>query len=265
MTLPNDPLLKTALAEYRNATTYWYVPKARTLNERNVAACAEILHIIFEEFLGSAWSVETQDALLGRLTEAGVNEPRIEGATLQSRTALVRIIKVFLEALGLLWVQENQELVITDAGLELMLARDDADAQHSIIEKQIAKVQYPHPLLSQNWANDFRGILPHLFLLQVLQRVDYRLMFEEYELFVNLAIAHDDIERIVNYIARWRSIGESERRAFRGTFHRVPVRRPVKESRAFCDPSKQVERGPASIASNSTVPTNERSIAIHRH
>ena len=226
MKLPNDAVLKAALDEYRKATTYWYVPKARTLNQGNVAVCAEVLHIIFEEFLGSAWNIETQDALLDRLTEAGVNAPRSRGATLQSRTALMRIIKVFLGTLGLLWVQDNQELVITDAGLELMLARDNTDAQHSLIEKQVAKVQYPNPSLNKRLANEFSDILPHLFLLQVLQRVDYRLTFEEYELFVNLAVSHADIDRIADYIDRWRSIGETDREAFRNTFRRVPVRSP---------------------------------------
>ena len=138
--LPNDDVLRAALKEYREVTTYWYVPKARTLNDENVAVCAEILHIIFEEFLGSAWTTETQDTLLDRLTETGVNEPRVLGGTLQDRTALVRIIKVLLETLGLLWVHEDQELVITDAGLELLLARGDADAQRKLMETQVAKV-----------------------------------------------------------------------------------------------------------------------------
>ena len=224
--LPNDDVLRQALVEYRKATTYWYVPKARTLNEENVAYCAEILHIIFEEFLDSAWTTETQDALLDRLTETGVNEPLVEGGTLQDRTALVRIIKVFLETLGLLWVQDGKELVITDAGLALLLARGDLDAQRKLIETQIAKVQYPNPLMSQQWANEFHGILPHLFLLQILQQVDYRLTFEEYELFVNLATSQADVDRIVGYIDRWRIISESDREAFRSTFRRVSVRQP---------------------------------------
>ena len=62
---------------------------------------------------------------------------------MQDRTALVRIIKVFLETLGLLWVHDDEELVITDAGLDLLLVRDDADAQRKPIETQVAKV---HPI-----------------------------------------------------------------------------------------------------------------------
>ena len=224
--LPKNEVLRAALREYREVTTYWYAPKARALNEENVAVCVEILNIIFEEFLGSAWTTGTQDKLLERLTETGVNQPSAKGATLQDRTALVRIIKVFLETLGLLWVQDDQEMVVTDAGLELLLARNDATAQRRLIETQVAKVQYPNPLLSQKWASDFRGILPQLFLLQVLQRVEYRVTFEEYELFVNLAASQDDIDRIVGYIEQWRIISEVDRGAFRNAFQRVTVRRP---------------------------------------
>ena len=241
--LPDDEVLRSALMDYRKATTYWYAPKARTLSDENVSVCARILHIIFEEFLGSTWNTGTQDALLDRLTETGVNEPRAEGGTLQDRTALVRIIKVFLETLGLLWVQDDEELVITDAGLALLLAEDELDSRRKLIETQIAKVQYPNPLLNQQWAKDFSGILPHLFLLQVLQRADYRLTFEEFELFVNLATSQADLDRIVSYIASWRLISESERRGFLNAFRRVPVRRPNQGIPRLVSPRKSGDRG----------------------
>lgn len=224
--LPNDEDLRAALREYRRATTYWYTPKARTLNEDNVIVCAKILDIIFEEFLGSSWNIETQNALLDRLTESGVNEPQTTGGTLQNRTALVRIMKVLLEYLGLLWVQDDEELVITDAGLDLILAKDDPGAQRKLIEAQIAKFQYPNPLADHQRTSNFQGIIPHLFLLQVLKRVDYRITFEEFELFVNLAVSQDDVDRIVNYIEHWRNINDSQRDRFRNTFQRVLVRHP---------------------------------------
>lgn len=223
--LPADEVLREALTEYRQATTYWYAPKARTLTDENVAACSQILHVIFEEFLGSDWTPETQDALLSRLIEEGVNAPQVLSGTQQDRRALVRITKVFLETLGLLWVQDDEELVITDAGLALLLARDDAVAQRQLIEAQVAKLQYPNPLMSQRAANNFQGILPHLFLLQVLQRTGYHLTFEEYELFVNLAVEQADAEGIAEYVTRWRAISGPDREAFRNIFARTPVRR----------------------------------------
>ena len=224
--IPNNEVLRQALQEYRQATTYWYVPKARALNDANIAACSEFLHIVFEEFLDSPWTVGTQDALLDRLTDVGINRPRVPGGSLRDRTALPRIMKVLLETLGLLWVQDDKLPVITDAGLDLLLTGDDSAAQRNLIEAQVAKLQYPNPLMNKTQGDGFQGILPYLFTLQVLQRVDYRLTFEEYDLFVNLAKSQDDFERIVDYVTEWRRISADERDAFREAFHRVPFRKP---------------------------------------
>lgn len=222
---PDDAVLREALAEYRRATTYWYVPKARTLNDRNIAVQVAMLEVIFDEFLGAPWSQETQNALLARLIEEGIHDPQTRGGTLQDSLALVRINKVLLETLGLLWVQDDQELVITDAGLALLLAKDDGDERRRLIEAQMAKLQYPNPLARESSAAAFRGVLPHLFLLQTLQRTDYRLTFEEIELFLNLATGQDDLDRLTGYIARWRAITDTGRDAARATFARVRMRR----------------------------------------
>lgn len=222
---PDDAVLREALAEYRRATTYWYAQKARALNDKNVAACAAILKVISDEFPGGSWNQETQDALLTRLIEEGVHKPRVRENTLQDRLALIRIAKKLLETLGLLWVQEDQELGITDAGFALLLAKDDADERRRLIETQVAKLQYPNPLEKEMSADAFRGIIPHLFLLQVLQRTDYRLTFEEFELFLNLATEQDDVDRLTRYIARWRALADNEREVARASFTRVPVRR----------------------------------------
>lgn len=223
--IPNNEVLRQALQEYRQATTYWYVPKARALNDANIAAYSEFLHIVFEEFLDSPWTVETQDVLLDRLTDAGMNSPRVQGGSLQDRTALPRIMKVLLETMGLLWVQDDKLPVITDAGLDLLLAKDDPAARRNLIEAQVAKLQYPNPLMSKSQSYGFQGILPYLFTLQVLQRVDYHLTFEEFDLFVNLAKSQDDFERIVDYVTEWRRISDSESNAFREAFYRVPFRK----------------------------------------
>ena len=222
---PDDAVLREALAEYRRATTYWYVPKARTLNDRNIAAQVAMLEVISEEFPGAPWNQETQNALLARLVEEGIHDPQTRGGTLQDSLALARINKVLLETLGLLWVQRDHELVITDAGLALLLAKDDGDERRRLIEAQVAKLQYPNPLARESSATAFRGVLPHLFLLQALQRTDYRLTFEELELFLNLATGQDDVDRLTGYIARWRALTDDELDAARASFARVRMRR----------------------------------------
>lgn len=112
------------LAEYGSCSTYWYIPKARTLDEQNIIVAQSIMTVIFDEFLGRLWNPESQDELLQRLVEKEILEPRSEQGTLTDRTALTRIWKKLLETLGLLFVQDDKEMIITDAGLELMIVNN---------------------------------------------------------------------------------------------------------------------------------------------
>lgn len=130
-----------------------------------------------------------------------------------------RIWKKFLETLGLVWVHEDKVLVITDAGYQLV---DTKDAR-SIIEQQIAKIQYPVPSLAASYRDSFAGLLPYLFLLQVLQKCDYRLSLDEYTLFVNLAQKQTDLPRIVNYIQNWRDLTTDERTTLTDILEKIPM------------------------------------------
>lgn len=197
------------LEEYANCRSYWYIPKARTLREGSqvVTDIQRSLEIIFEEFLGRIWNQNTQDELLRRLREEHILAPYKEGSK-QDRTALTRIHKVLWETLGFVWVEDNNEIIITDAGLELLSPAEEGKDFCPIIEEQIAKWQYPNP--SMGHLTDFEGILPHLFLIQVLQQLEYKINRDELDLFVNLAQSQDDLSRIVRYIKHWRDLNESE-------------------------------------------------------
>jgi hypothetical protein len=179
------------------------------LNDENVDAITAILRVIFDNFLGNIWNAETQDLILERLVELGVLNPYREEGSLVDRTALVRIWKKLLETLGLLWVQNEAEIIITDVGLDLLSANEEQ--RRGIIEGQIVKYQYPNPSISGPYAESFGGLLPHVFLLQVLRECDYRIDAVEYELFVNLAQAQDEIDKVIQYIHSWRDIRGDER------------------------------------------------------
>src|SRR5262249_45976111 len=56
----------------------------------------------------------------------------------------------------------------------------------------------------------FKGILPYVFLLQVVQQCGYELSLTEYKLFVNLAQKQDDLDRIVVYVQAWRDLSTDE-------------------------------------------------------
>ena len=94
--IPFRDVFSDALRDYQDCQTYWYVPKARVLSDENVVACAQTLYVIFEEFLGEIWSHQTQDALLSRMIEIGIQNPTASTASIESRTALPRITKVLL-------------------------------------------------------------------------------------------------------------------------------------------------------------------------
>ncbi|MBW8002051.1 MAG: AlwI family type II restriction endonuclease [Planctomycetes bacterium] len=197
------------LKRYSSSATYWYIPKVRTLNEENIQVIIKIVKLIFDEFLGKLWNQETQDEILNRLVEIGALNPTTQGSRVD-RTALIRIWKKLLEALGLFWIQDNTAIIITDAGLEMIPS--EGENSRIAIEQQIAKYQYPNPSISSEYGECFRGILPHVFLLQVLQRCGRKINSIEYELFVNLAQSQEDIDTIVTYINSWRDLKEKEQK-----------------------------------------------------
>ena len=196
------------LKEYAESTTYWYIQKSCVLNDENIEVIAKILKVIFDEFIGYVWNVTTQDKIWNRLVKLKILNPDNPDGTLLDRTALIRIWKKLLETLGLLWVQKDREIVITDAGLDLLSAQ--TKERRRIIEGQIIKYQYPNPSLRVPYAESFSGILPHVFLLQVLKQCDNRITAVEYELFVNLAKSQEDLSRIVRYLHSWRNINKQK-------------------------------------------------------
>ena len=64
--------------------------------------------------------------------------------------------------------------------------------------------------------------MPHIFLLQAMHQLAYRITVEEYDLFVNLARSHNDLERIVRYILSWRDLVVDERNVVLAALRRSP-------------------------------------------
>ncbi len=154
-------------------------------------------------------------------------------APINDRNALIRIINTFLGTLGLLWAEADQEIVITDAGVALVAAVERNTDPRFTVEHQIAKIQYPHPLLSSRYREGFGGLIPHVFLLQVLQDTNECLTFEEYELFVNLATEQGDVSRIVRYVQHWRELTTDEQRELLDIFRTMPTNAAPKNGARF--------------------------------
>lgn len=218
---PFRDIFEAFLDEYSRKPTYWYVPKARVLNDENVGVIATILKVVFEEFLGCVWNVRTQDSILTRLIELEIVRPSRSDSTRADRTALIRIWKKLFDTLGLLWIQDDKEIVITDAGLDLLSV--EAGQRRQVVEKQVIKYQYPNPSLSGVYGERFTGLLPHLFLLQVLKECNGRITATEYELFLNLAESQEDVGPICRYIRSWRDINNEEKQHIMNEVMKVPI------------------------------------------
>ncbi len=221
-TFPDRETFTRALREYRACPTYWYVPKARSVNDTNISECAKVLTIIANEYDGATWNYLTQSSLLDRLIEEGILKPKDQDSSQEDRNALTRITKILLETLGLLWVFDNHRLVITDVG-EALRNAETIEARRSVVQAQIAKIQCPNPLQSKRNQRGFSGIVPHLFLLDVLRRTDNEISFDEFELFVNLAQDQEDTDRIVQYITSWRTLSPEEQNELLENFDRIEM------------------------------------------
>lgn len=88
---------------------------------------------------------------------------------------------------------------------------------------QCHSYQYPNPSLSGLYAERFTGLLPHIFLLQVLKECGDRITAVEYELFLNLAESQEDVGRISRYIHSWRDINDEEKQLIMDKVVRVPM------------------------------------------
>ena len=222
-----------ALSDYRTCPTYWYIPKARALNDDNVQFCARALQLIFDHYLGAKWNQETQDQLLTSLIENELTRPHAQDAKVRDRTALPRIIKQFLSTLGFLWAERDQGIVITDAGFEMIAALANDEPLRPVVERQAVKLQYPHPLLRRKYRENFRGLIPHVFLLQVLQETDGYLTFDEQDIFVHLAAEQSHVPKIVRYVEHWRNLSPDEQDELREIFQTMPTKVHPEPGRRF--------------------------------
>ena len=217
--------------EYRTTNSYWYVPKARSLSRENVLFLERVIEVLIDEFSTVSWNPDEQNRLLDILESRGLVSPYIAEGTADpnDRAALARIIVVVLKHLGLAWVSEGASVVITDAGLDLATT-DNVDA---VITTQIAKIQYPNPTLDHSYRDLFSGLFPHVFLLEVVARSDYRLTDDEFAIFVNVAQSQGDLAPVVQYIQAWRGLSHTQQDALKHELRQLPRWETIRNGRAY--------------------------------
>lgn len=229
---PKRALFQPLVDAYGSRPSYWYVPKVRVLNDQNIELMCKQLGLIDQEFAGAIWNVGAQDQLLDRMIETDVADPHRKTEAVADRTALSRIIKKNLETYGLLWVQNDQTLVLTDAGHALADA-DGAEPRRTVIERQVSKFQYPNPLTPRRYRESFGGLLPHRFVLQLLLRLDGELSFDEYLYLVNLAQSQTDLAQVAEWILAWRDLSERDRGRLKAVLDQLPMAVEVRSQQAL--------------------------------
>lgn len=211
------------LEKYSLCTTYWYVPKAKVINDSSLEDIKKRLYILFNNFLEEVWTRDTQMAYHKRLVEEGLVCPRADKkeATKGDITALERINKIIFELLGFAWINKEDRVMLTDAGLNFL----SLDKPRRVVENQVTKMQWPVP--ERKDSDEWGKIIPYLFLLQVLQKSSYYLSEDEYQLFVNLAKDQEDITEVVDHIQRWRRLTENEQKRLLEKVKKIPMPKPT--------------------------------------
>lgn len=206
---PFSRVMVDFLRNYRRRQAYWYVPKGRVVSDDNLRFWAKWLEVLGDpEDPIEEWDVGTQADMLDRLVREGYHDPYVESERLQDATALVRVNFKVMQTLGLVDYDYHDVPQPTPAGARLIA--DEPDEISETVSTQIAKYQYPNPNLSTSYSGEFRGLLPHLFLCQVLERSGWHLSMDEYRLFVNLANSQEDLDMVMRYVRTWRDLSPDD-------------------------------------------------------
>ena len=189
------------IAWFGDSEAYWYFPKGRTVNSKDVIESFRVL----STYKGEIWK-DVQRTFLDDLANAGLFIRRAKKQTKQDRTAMARMLKVVFSTLGFAWVEDDEKVSITIAGTEFLSANDPLD----LLEKQIQRYQISNPNLRKKSHREIE-IRPHIFLLDILLNSDQYITNDEYNLFVSRAKKHDDIDLILEFIEKWRVLPEKDK------------------------------------------------------
>ncbi|MCO6502548.1 MAG: AlwI family type II restriction endonuclease [Acidimicrobiales bacterium] len=226
---PFRETFESFIERFSLSDAYWYTPKWRSLGQdQNLQQLQLVLSEIIDlEIEDLEWDTDTQEMLLDQLIAAGVLNPYVEGADRRNATALVRIAEVLLKVLGFAWKEPSGRLSVTEAGSEFAAIDTSESLQpaREIISRQITKIQFPNPTSRNTEAPEFTGILPHLFLLQALVKLDGYISHAEFNLFLNLAWSQEDIDLVVGWIESWRDLTATDRTTLKRLLPQTRLRR----------------------------------------
>jgi len=193
---------------------FWYFFRSNSLSNESIERFDKILTLIAtedEKYLEKKYDTKWQYHLLQDCIDQDILNPRTDKGSLEKGSALVRGYIVPLETLGLLFIDNQKSVSLTEVGKYLINTSGSAT---EIITKQVNKLQFPDPFSKshdQEWFK--KGIIPGLFLIDVLSQIENKKITEnEFLLFVNLGNSMDDVDKVVDWIKCWRDLTNNERK-----------------------------------------------------
>ena len=187
---------------YKKKTGFWYTFK-RSVND------LENLFIIFryfESYEGKNW-FKRQEELSNTLIKAKLLNPSREKI---NASANARGLKKVFELLGFCFVDHDEKLKITEAGVEFLKTEDD-QKRYEIKTNQLLKYQINNPLIKSDKYKKMQ-IKPFVFLLELLFKLDNQsINSTEYKLFVSRAHENSDLQDVIDQINYWRMLNEDSK------------------------------------------------------
>lgn len=174
--------------DYGGHQAYWFFPKGRQVDTPEFARIVRV----FAEFDGKPWD---PPAILKRL-----QQEQLSGGDL----AVPRMIKRPIENMGLCVIDEHRGIFVTPLG-RLYL---DSGGDKAVLERHLWRYRIANPLNPRTQGID---LFPHAFLIQVMLESDNHVAHDEFVLFVSRARRPDEVDAVVDRIARWRRLRPERR------------------------------------------------------
>ena len=151
--------------------------------------------------VGKNWNAEVQE------------EYAYAAAGRQVTSAWARELKVFFGVLGTAWVQDNNQVTLTDVGRKLTTASDPA----RVIAQQVMKYELSNPSIQRDLCRDIT-LVPHHVILKLLSHTGIEhISKEEFIYFVSRIRNPDiDVSECAELIVTFRALSASDRNAFIG-------------------------------------------------
>ena len=190
---------------YKDRKGFWYSFKRSVNDIENLYTLLRHLH----NFENQNWFKSQK-----KYSEILIKEKiLVPSKSSQDASANSRGIKKVFELLGLCYVNQKENLRITEAGHKFLEIKNEPDL-YNVKTIQLLKYQINNPLIKSSTYKEIK-IKPYVFLLELLTKLeDQSIDMIEYKLFVCRAHHYDEIEKVFEQIKSWRNLHEDEKNIF---------------------------------------------------